>query len=195
MGRKIILCSDGTGNRGGVGYETNVWRLYKGLDLTNSSKQIAFYDDGVGTQDLVYLKRLAGAVGWGFERNVKQLYTSFARNYERGDELYFFGFSRGAYTVRALAAFIAECGVIRGAANMTDVELDKQVTELADDYGKRRDQPGFEPRIAVDPVPEIEFIGVWDTVSALALPFDIWLKDWLLHRFVPLRLKDNKPEK
>jgi uncharacterized protein (DUF2235 family) len=65
--KNIVLCSDGTGNSGGKGNETHVWRLYQGVDIRSDEvEQVAYYDDGVGTQDFKYLKAISGGVGLGF---------------------------------------------------------------------------------------------------------------------------------
>src|SRR5579863_8844198 len=107
--KNIILCSDGTGNAGNKLNGTNVWRLYEAVDRTRPAagsgrpEQITFYDDGVGTQDFKLLKLLAGATGYGLDRNVTQLYADLIRNFDPGDRIYLFGFSRGAFTVRVLA--------------------------------------------------------------------------------------------
>ena len=113
--KRIVLCSDGTGNKGGVGRDTNVWRLYNMVDLSSDStpRQIAFYDDGIGTQDMKFVKALGGAFGIGMSRNVRQLYEMLALNYTPGDEIYVFGFSRGAYTARVLTALICMCGIVK----------------------------------------------------------------------------------
>lgn len=111
MPKNLILLSDGTGNSAKVFNKSNVWRLYKALDLKNEN-QIAFYDDGVGTSSLRLLKIIGGVFGWGLSRNVRTLYEFLCRNYETGDRIYLFGFSRGAFTVRLLAHFIVTCGIL-----------------------------------------------------------------------------------
>jgi len=88
MGKNIILCSDGTGNKGGHGADTNVFRLFNAVDIHNSTpKQITFYDDGVGTNKNTYWKPVTGAFGIGFERDVLDLYEFLARNYDAGDKI------------------------------------------------------------------------------------------------------------
>lgn len=114
MARKIILLSDGTGNSASKVWRTNVWRTFESLDLSNSD-QVAFYDDGVGTSSFKPLAILGGAFGYGLKRNVIDLYKFVCRNYRSAsdysrerqgnssdgdhfedDEIYGFGFSRGA---------------------------------------------------------------------------------------------------
>lgn len=116
--KNIVLCADGTGNSGGKGHSTNVWRIFNAVDLrcheggVDTPKQLAFYDDGVGTEDFKLLRLLGGAFGWGLSRNIRELYETLARNYEPGDRVYVFGFSRGAFTARSLAGMIARVGIV-----------------------------------------------------------------------------------
>lgn len=112
MGKNIVICSDGTGNTAIKQRGTNVFKLYEAIDLNHKKNQIAFYDDGVGTQNFKLAKILGGAFGYGLSRNVRQLYADLARFYEPGDDIYLFGFSRGAFTVRTLGGFITKCGVL-----------------------------------------------------------------------------------
>ena len=193
--KNIVLCSDGTGNSGGKGNETNVWRLYNGIDIRSSSpEQVAYYDDGVGTQDFKYLKALSGGVGLGFSRNVRQMYKFLLRTYDLNNDnrIYLFGFSRGAFTVRAFAAFALTCGLIKNAPNMSDEELDGKIKELVRDYHKHTREcveakkkgtlaPTFNPSMQTAPLPNIDFIGVWDTVSAVGVPFGFGF-DWLVRK-------------
>ena len=109
--RNIVLLSDGTGNSAAKLNKTNVWTLYQALDL-GGDDQIAYYDDGVGTAGFRPLRLLGGAFGWGLSRNVRQLYRFLCRHYRAGDQVYIFGFSRGAFTARTLAGLIARCGVL-----------------------------------------------------------------------------------
>ena len=111
QGRNIVLLSDGTGNSAAKLNRTNVWRLYQALDL-DSAKQIAIYDDGVGTSNIKPLRMLGGAFGWGHSRNVRDLYRFLCQHYRTNDRIYIFGFSRGAFTARTLADLIARCGIL-----------------------------------------------------------------------------------
>src|SRR5712692_3144503 len=106
MNRKIILLSDGTGNSSAKIWRTNVWRIFEALDLT-SSEQVAFYDDGVGTSSFKPFAILGGAFGFGLKRNVINLYKFACRNYRGpGDQVFAFGFSRGAFTIRVVIGLI-----------------------------------------------------------------------------------------
>ena len=109
--KRIALFSDGTGNSSAKAQKTNVWRLFQALDQQNGD-QIAMYDDGVGTSSNKYLAILGGAFGWGLKRNVIDLYKYVCRNYRKGDDIYGFGFSRGAFTIRVLVGLIAREGLV-----------------------------------------------------------------------------------
>lgn len=128
--KNIVLCSDGTGNTTMKGRGSNVFKLYEALDLQGNPPQIAFYDDGVGTQGFKPLKLMGGAFGWGLKGNVQQLYASLCRAYEPGDRIFLFGFSRGAYTVRTLAGLIIRCGILRvrdKARPLSEEELSRRI--------------------------------------------------------------------
>lgn len=123
VGKNIVLCSDGTGNRGGKTIGTNVWRTYNNIDLNchknipknpknpKNPRQISYYADGVGTADFKPIKIIGRAFGWGLTHNIKDLYYFLANNYNKDDKIYLFGFSRGAFTVRSLAGLISKCGI------------------------------------------------------------------------------------
>src|SRR5262245_42814477 len=196
MPKNIVLCSDGTGNRDIKGRGTNVFKLFEAIDLnghrTNPEldAQLAFYDDGVGTEG-IFLKRLfGGATGYGLKSNVKQLYRELARVYDPGDHIFLFGFSRGAFTVRTLAGMIGTCGILSAGRFATATDLrravdsgykayrakyDSVLTRIVGSALRRPDgatavaqfQETFAPHVDC----RIAFIGVWDTVDAVGLPF------------------------
>jgi uncharacterized protein (DUF2235 family) len=113
LGRKIVLLSDGTGNSAAKVWRTNVWRVFESIDLSTSD-QIAAYDDGVGTSSFKPLAIFGGAFGYGLKRNVIDLYKFACRNYRSPeDEIFAFGFSRGAFTIRVVIGLILEQGIIR----------------------------------------------------------------------------------
>jgi hypothetical protein len=113
MPKNIVLLSDGTGNSSARLLKTNVWRVYEALQLTDPSKQVACYDDGVGTSSFKPLAILGGAFGVGLARNVLRLYRFLCEHYDPGDRLYLFGFSRGAFTIRVLVGLICHQGIIK----------------------------------------------------------------------------------
>ena len=108
--KRLVICADGTWNfrdqqddETKLRHVTNVAKLARAI-LPRSSQgidQVVIYHDGVGTQKGVD-HIVGGATGDGIEANIRDLYRSIAYNYVEGDELYLFGFSRGAYTVRTL---------------------------------------------------------------------------------------------
>ncbi len=146
MAKNIVICSDGTGNTAVKGRGTNVFKLYESVDVVchqggasdaPGREQIAIYDDGVGTQSLKIVRALAGAFGFGLARNVRQLYAELVRCYSVGDDIYLFGFSRGAFTARTLAGFINDAGIL-DPSDLTSGELSAKVGELYRAYRKRR---------------------------------------------------------
>jgi hypothetical protein len=114
MAKKIILLSDGTGNSAGKVWRTNVWRVFQALELKGSN-QIAIYDDGVGTSSFKPLAILGGVFGYGLKRNVLNLYKFLCRNYQTGDKIYGFGFSRGAFTMRIVMGLVLNQGLVKFA--------------------------------------------------------------------------------
>ena len=112
MGRNIVLLSDGTGNSAAKVWRTNVWRTFEALDLSGND-QVAFYDDGVGTSTFKPWAILGGAFGFGLKRNVIDIYKFACRNYkDESDNLYGFGFSRGAFTIRVVIGLILNQGLV-----------------------------------------------------------------------------------
>ena len=126
--KNIVLFSDGTGNSSAKLFKTNVWRAYEAVDLgpgpVGLPRQVAFYDDGVGTSTFRPLRMLQGVFGFGLKRNVLDIYCYACRNYdpnsvahpdskvaEPGDHIFGFGFSRGAFTMRLVIALIASQGL------------------------------------------------------------------------------------
>jgi len=218
MGKNIILCSDGTGNIANKDRGTNVFKLYEAVDLHPDLNQKVFYDDGVGTERFKLLKLLGGAFGLGLSRNVRQLYASLARVYEPGDNIYLFGFSRGAFTVRTLAGFITRCGVLDAKTHChNDGELMKFVEGAYKAYRRRystlvadiwrllfrwntKRKYGFTEatefrqqyahQLGQGKDTPIHFIGVWDTVSAVGFPI-IWVKD-IMNLIYRVSFPDNK---
>jgi uncharacterized protein (DUF2235 family) len=128
MHKNIILLSDGTGNSSAALFKTNVWRVYKAVDLTDPKspkepRQFACYDNGVGSSSFKPLAVLGGALGVGLARNVRDLYAFASRTYEPGDKIYAFGFSRGAFTIRTLVGLIMDQGLVPYKGNEADLDV------------------------------------------------------------------------
>lgn len=190
MPRRIVLLSDGTGNSSAKVWRTNVWRMFSALDLTKDD-QVACYDDGVGTSSFKPLAMLGGAFGIGLRNNVITLYKFACRNYRAsGDEIFAFGFSRGAFTIRVTIGLILDQGLIP-ASNITDSELDRQARDAYRAYHKRHFHTNWYLAVqglkkllgkttasaqtgapAGRYIPVIRFLGLWDTVAAYGLPVD-----------------------
>lgn len=170
MSKNIILCADGTGNKGGSTPDSNVYKIFNAIDLHNTDiKQIAFYDNGVGTQTNKFVRGLSSAFGFGFQTNVCDLYEYLARNYNPDDKIYMFGFSRGAATIRAFNGFIDACGLIDGRGK-SNKDLKDEVKKVMEAYNKPELLKTFPNIKFHSKKPGIAFIGVWDTVSALGFP-------------------------
>lgn len=201
MPRNIVVLSDGTGNAAGSRTPTNVWRLYQALDLSDPESQVAFYDDGVGTERWKPLRMIGGAFGYGLKRNVLEMYRFLSRSYRDGDRIFVFGFSRGAYAVRVLVGLVHHCGLIGGARSEAELREMSRArykvfrrrfsnvrTRLQDSLTGRRDS-SREAGWRHEDAPPIAFVGVWDTVDAYGLPIDEMATAW--DRFIyPYRFPD-----
>src|SRR5664279_4548815 len=179
MSKNIVLLSDGTGNSSANLFRTNVWRMFQALDLKDASKQVAYYDNGVGTSSFKLFAILGGVFGFGLMRNVVDIYSFCCRNYTPGDRIYGFGFSRGAFTIRVVAGLIARVGLVRYTGD--EHELAEQAHAAYREYRRRfHTGTGVErplrwlrdlfvtalDRSKVIEVEKIHFLGVWDTVDA-----------------------------
>ena len=118
--KRIVICADGTWNlrdqvdeKTGKRRPTNVTKVARAVQPCDERgvHQVVFYHDGVGTRGRLD-KLTGGAFGHGMEDNIRNLYRSIVYNFTAGDELYLFGFSRGAFTVRSLAGFLSKVGLI-----------------------------------------------------------------------------------
>ena len=192
--KNIVICSDGTGNSSVKGRGTNVFKLFEAIDLNGHRTdpklrtQVALYDDGVGTENFKPLKIFAGATGFGLSRNVKQLYKELVRIYDPGDRIFLFGFSRGAFTARTLSGLITTCGILDARKLTTAGALEKMVRKAYKMYRRRyrtelaklflgKPDPArtakFKSNHCVPNDVTIAFLGVWDTVDAVGLPFHL----------------------
>lgn len=194
MSKNIVLLSDGTGNSSSKIFKTNVWRLFQALDLTDPDKQVAFYDNGVGTSSFKWWAAFTGIFGIGLKRNILDIYCFCSRNYQKDDRIFGFGFSRGSFTMRVVAGLIASIGLVpydnneadlramalvalrqyrkRGTAK-TLARYHLYVLRAIRDFFSRNlmGKPSFEEIDFVE-VKKIEFLGVWDTVDAYGGPIE-----------------------
>src|ERR1700712_4421660 len=192
MSKNIVLLSDGTGNSSAKLFKTNVWRLFQAIDLTKPEKQVAYYDNGVGTSSFKLFAALGGIFGFGLKRNIIDIYSFCCRNYAEGDKIYGFGFSRGAFTIRVVAGFISSMGLVRYNGSEADLARDAKTA-----YRKFLSERKFHSGIFVTPlrklrdfarhtvlgkptvekirfnrIEKIHFLGVWDTVDAYGGPIE-----------------------
>lgn len=213
-GRNIAIFLDGTWNT--PESRTNVYTLYEqaqGLDARALARrdtdrvshgQIKYYDQGVGTfwGNLVR----GGALGHGLDRNLAEAFAFLCRHYRAGDDLYIFGFSRGAYTARSLSGLIRRVGLLDGGTSGNGARFARDIDEAVgiyrdwpkppragasgpdrrNDYHARRQSA--EARLDALPgrlgeTPRIRFLGVWDTVGALGLPRRLRFSDTAHDRY------------
>lgn len=175
--KRIVICADGTWNvRDQLDKATkkrrptNVTKVARAIlpRAANGIDQIVFYHDGVGTSAGLD-KFTGGAFGRGIERNIRELYRSILYNYEPGDELFFFGFSRGAFTVRTLAGFMSKVGLLQKDDDYYIPEI-YACYESSQGPGSAAWTRAFHNVQGTRPCPPIKFVGVWDTVGALGAP-------------------------
>ncbi|UVJ42855.1 DUF2235 domain-containing protein [Pseudomonas sp. LS1212] len=165
MPRNLILLFDGTWNK--QQDKTNVCQMLQSFASAGAhdGQQPCFYDPGVGTEWHEVLT--GGAFGHGLSANIRQGYRWLSEHYQPGDDIFVFGFSRGAYTARSLVGLIRKCGLLHLAsaslvAQAYDLYRDKAVAP--DSAPARSFRQSFAREVRV------KFIGVWDTVGALGIP-------------------------
>ncbi len=165
MPKNIVVCCDGTGNEYGP-HNTNVVKLYEAV--VRDANQIAFYDPGVGTFSFLgrHLGRRVGralgkAFGAGLQQNIEDAYRYLMDRYESGDQLFLFGFSRGAFTVRALAGMLHRCGLLQKGS----VNLVPYVSRIYNDPARHGIASDFKRTYCYECRPHL--IGVWDTVGSM----------------------------
>ena len=166
MSKNIVVFSDGTGQEGGKAYNTNVYKLFNMIE-DRTPRQIAFYDRGLGTG---WRKLTGSALGAGISANIRECYEFIFDNYQAGDQIFLFGFSRGAYTVRSLSGFIEMFGILPKSRRELIRQAYKIYKASVDDRDKKKEV--FLGKHHTMRCP-IRFIGVWDTVAALGIPFKV----------------------
>jgi len=178
MMKRLVLCCDGTWNDSdeGTGY-TNVSRLAWAIRPVDAKGviQVVFYQSGVGTAGDKINQIASGALGMGLSRNMRDAYAFICNNYCEGDEIFLFGFSRGAYTARCVGGLIGFAGLIGKP------ELDRFM-ELWKAY-KEKDAAALASFDTRKKDAAIKCIGVWDTVGAVGIPedlakFDVFFKKY-----------------
>ena len=197
MAKNIVICSDGTGNTFSQDV-SNVTHLIHLLELGHPSRQLVFYDQGLGTNPKLvarikayrhephaareglrllrepgYGVRLSGrlgrlaalTVGYGLRENVKEMYQALAQSSAKGDHIFLFGFSRGAFTVRALAGLLYRCGLPRHHPAKFSRMFDKAYSLYKRHDPDPEKLQSFRTKHRVRDC-RIHFLGIWDTVKS-----------------------------
>ncbi|WP_299040967.1 DUF2235 domain-containing protein [uncultured Tateyamaria sp.] len=210
MTRIAIFC-DGTWNSPDIPEPTSVHKLKQALVNDPSKGQVAAYFPGIGTDRRFdgpvkrFLNKYAGgAFGWGLDAKVKQAYQFLAQAYQPGDEIYLFGFSRGAFTARSVAGMIRKCGIITdtsadGVNAAFDLYRKKGTRNHPDAPHIRAARRAMSPRFATSDsdlawrndtsrLVAISYLGVWDTVGARGIPpsllgpiATLWNRQYMFH--------------
>lgn len=219
--KRIAIFCDGTWNVVGAREPTNV---VLGAQMVlpyadgDGEQQLVYYKEGVGTSYVLNQKIeawLAGAFGLGLFNNIADAYRFLVFNYRTGDELFIFGFSRGAFTARSLAGLIRKCGIVtpdrldrieeafevyrmRGDENNPDRDVAQRfraenapemiMKELDRDWRRAH---GYKELYEDLPLFRIKYLGVWDTVGALGIPKHLWA-EWLLRTGEKYQFHDLK---
>lgn len=171
MATRLVVCCDGTWKaaESRAGSPTNVVKIALTVARTSADgfEQRVFYAPGVGTKRFDRLR--GGVLGMGLSANVRAAYRYLVEHYHPGDELFLFGFSRGAFTVRSLAGLVRNSGIVRH----------EQADRVAEAYQIYRDR---DPHLGPDGIgaqlfrrsyahePGVRCLGVFDTVGALGIP-------------------------
>jgi len=171
----IVICADGTWNRPEEDLEkdhaTNVLKIARAIKpKLGDIKQHVFYDWGLGSY---HSSVSAGVTGRGIHKNILDGYRYIVQNYAKGDKIYLFGFSRGAYTVRALCGLINNCGIVKRA----DAKLIQKAWDIYKRTQKRFSPSGSDSvafrKAHSHASKSVHFVGVWDTVGSLGIPFSL----------------------
>jgi uncharacterized protein (DUF2235 family) len=180
--KRLALFLDGTWNT--VSDNTNIWRLRSLISSLSRDgrEQRAYYSTGLGTK---FGERIRGGMfGRGIDTAITGAYEWLVDNYEEGDDIFIFGFSRGAYTARSLSGFVSTCGLLKKGSPLGVNQMYKRYRRPGEPTIRSMiadaDKPGTKPLDFEDkwivkharPVP-IKFIGVFDTVGALGVPFPL----------------------
>lgn len=195
--KNLVVCCDGTGNEVSENI-SNILKLYRVARKSGKTepRQIVFYDPGVGTlaqpdpwtkikQDVITVLGLM--TGYGLDANILAAYSFLIENYEEGDNIFLFGFSRGAYTVRVLAALIHKIGLLApqqgnlAGAAFTAYKKSREMMPVVETEAAGEMESGPTPqsqddraaqfaRIVSTRWPTIKFLGVWDTVASVIVP-------------------------
>lgn len=173
MKKRIVICADGTWNKPekdlSDDFPTNVLKLARSIKPVGGDNvpQQVFYDWGIGSY---YDSTIGGATGRGLHKNIMDDYRYIVQNYNPGDEIFLFGFSRGSYTIRSLCGLINNCGIIKRPNAALIQKAFNHFKNPKDAF-----KPNGKASIAfrkkhAHPSREIHFVGAFDTVGAMGIP-------------------------
>ncbi|MEZ0581008.1 DUF2235 domain-containing protein [Nocardioides sp. MH1] len=173
--KRLVVCCDGTWNKPDNETITNIEKIARTVQTdpgaSGPADQLVYYVSGVGAGSYRADKILGGAFGFGLYHNVVACYRFLAQNYEPGDQIFIFGFSRGAYTARSLAGMIGRVGLLTRLALVeerlpTAVHLYQRRPPAAGAFGESVEEFKHDHCHAAT----VDFLGVFDTVGALGVP-------------------------
>ncbi|KAJ6089242.1 hypothetical protein N7467_004458 [Penicillium canescens] len=179
--KRIILCADGTwlaSDQGDKSVPSNVAKIARAIATSgpdadgNIVKQIVSYQSGLGSGELPFQKAIYGGIGRGLDVEVCQIYDFISNNYEPGDELFFFGFSRGAFTVRSVVGLVSDIGILSAVHMSHFAEMWKAYRENTDGEPFKK-TPWYQQnkdKLRLTEDLRIKVVGVWDSVGALGIP-------------------------
>jgi uncharacterized protein (DUF2235 family) len=189
--KRVVILIDGTWNEEGIGSDTNLAKLDPNngdtahplivAKATGNTDQLVLYHKGVGALPDVVRRLLGGAIGLGLKKIVQECYGLLVQNYASGDEIYIFGFSRGAYAARALAGLIGASGIQRRKDD-ADFELVWNHYRVKPSARNEAGAAGgadqktiaayrsLVAKDAIHPDQTIKCVGVWDTVGSYGVP-------------------------
>jgi len=173
--KRLVVCFDGTwDNAEAQTADTNVALLARAIHATVATEgvlQSVLYLRGVGTLGMQAEVMIEGATGLGVDEKIWTGYMFLAQNYVPGDEIFLFGFSRGAFTARSLTGFINACGLLKR----------QKLGDLGQAWSYYRGSGPHSPHDFISRYDsdshldvEIKFLGVWDTVGALGIPGELF---------------------
>jgi uncharacterized protein (DUF2235 family) len=189
MSKNILICLDGTKNEVKANAVTNVLKIAEVADLAHPDEQVLYYDPGVGTKPAPSaftrfgqrFSLLGGmALGWGMRDDIAEAYTYLMKTWQPGDKVFIFGFSRGAFTARALCGLLYRIGLLRpGSENLVWYAVREYARQPGEDSDLNRPEgwdriDKFSEVLAIRPHDGrrsflVEYLGIFDTVKALSL--------------------------
>jgi uncharacterized protein (DUF2235 family) len=183
--KRLVVCCDGTWQEATQDYPSNVRKISQAIKAENTAQpQHVYYSPGIGSGTDKVNRLLGGAFGWGIDDNIQDAYRFLCHNYAEGDEIYLFGYSRGAYTVRSLGGLMRVAGGILTTTDINRVPDLYNIYRSEGRYGdaKRISQTELNRRelarkaaavtalgATIQPA-KITVLGCWDTVGSLGIP-------------------------